>query len=172
MRELDVYQLSIFVHVLSAIVWVGGMLFLALVAVPATRHLPPAERGALVGALGVRFRPIGWLCIGVLVATGLVNAAYRGVTLASLMDGRLFSSQLGWLLAIKVTLVAVMIALSAIHDFAVGPASVRAATATDAATAALRARLRRQASWLARVTTLLALVVVALGVLLGRGLPW
>jgi uncharacterized membrane protein len=62
-----VYQLSVFLHILSAIVWIGGILFLALVVVPAMRGLPPAERAALSGAVGRRFRTVGWACIGVVV---------------------------------------------------------------------------------------------------------
>jgi quercetin dioxygenase-like cupin family protein len=38
------YQLSVLVHILSAIIWVGGIFFLALVVVPVARRLPPADR--------------------------------------------------------------------------------------------------------------------------------
>jgi hypothetical protein len=55
------YQLSVFVHILSAIVLVSGMLFVALIAVPAIRHLPAAERAGLLGRLGRRFRLVGWV---------------------------------------------------------------------------------------------------------------
>ena len=57
------YHLSVFLHILSAIIWIGGMLFLALVVVPTTRGLPPSERAALFGAVGRRFRRVGWICI-------------------------------------------------------------------------------------------------------------
>ena len=43
------------------------MLFLALVVVPGMRGLPPAERAALFGAVGLWFRTVGWACIGVVV---------------------------------------------------------------------------------------------------------
>jgi len=81
------YQLSVYVHLLAAIVWIGGMLFLALAVVPVTRGLPAPERGALVGALGRRFRPVGWACIVLLLATGVVNAAFRGVTWDTVASG-------------------------------------------------------------------------------------
>jgi hypothetical protein len=48
-----VYQLGVLVHVLSAIVWIGGMLFLALVGVPAIRGLAPDERARLFDAIQV-----------------------------------------------------------------------------------------------------------------------
>ncbi len=169
------YQLSVLVHLLAATVWVGGMLFLALVAVPATRGLPPAERGALIGALGRRFRVVGWACVALLVVTGTINTAYRGVTWGSVASGRLLESEFGRLLALKLAVVAGMVAVTAYHDFVVGPASLRLLerhTGSDAATTAEVARLRRRASWLARLGTLLALLILALAVALVRGLPW
>ena len=49
------------VHVLSAITWVGGMLFIALVLVPVTRGLgDPGLRTRLVQAAGRRFRARRW----------------------------------------------------------------------------------------------------------------
>lgn len=169
------YQLSVFVHIVSAIAWVGGMLCFALVVVPVARRLPPRERGTLVGAMGRRFRTVGWVCIALLIATGLINSGYRGVTWAAVWTGDLFGSPFGRLLAAKLILVAVMLVLSAVHDFVVGPASSRAYEEAGAppspALLAAMAVSRRRAAWLARVNTLVALVVVALAVMLVRGIP-
>ena len=56
------YQLSVFLHILSAIVWIGGMFFLALVVVPATRGVPrpsaPRCSGTLAGASGRSDGPV------------------------------------------------------------------------------------------------------------------
>ena len=163
------YQLSVLVHVLAAVVWVGGIFFLALVVVPVARRLPPAERAALLGALGRRFRVVGWVCIALLLATGTANAALRGVTWEGVASGRLFESEFGRLLAAKLAVVLVMLALSVAHDFVVGPASVRLLERQGDGDAA---SLRRRASWLARVNALLALLVIALAIALVRGLPW
>ena len=169
------YQLSILIHLLAATVWVGGMLFLALVAVPATRGLPPAERGALIGALGRRFRVVGWACVALLIVAGAVNTAYRGVTWETVASGRLLEGEFGRLLALKLTVVVAMVAVTTYHDFVVGPASLRLLerhAGRDPAATAEVARLRRRASWLARLGTLLALLILALAVALVRGLPW
>jgi uncharacterized membrane protein len=166
-----VYQLNVFIHILSAIVWIGGMLFLALVIVPVARQMTAAERGALLGVLGRRFRTVGWICIGLLIVTGIFNAGFRGVTWEGFVSGRFLQSWFGQVLAAKLVAVAAMIAISVYHDFFVGPASVRllerAAPVDDDETA----RLRRQASWLGRLNALLALVVVALAIFLVRGVP-
>ena len=161
------YQISVFIHILSAIVWIGGMLFLALVVVPTTRGLPPGDRVALFGAIGRRFRTVGWVCIGLLLATGTINSIYRGVTWDNLGTADLWGSAFGRTLAVKLGVVAVLLALSVYHDFIIGPRSVRARAASREAE-----RLRRTASYVGRAEALLALVVVALAVMLVRGLPF
>ena len=165
------YQLSVLVHFLAAMVWVGGMLFLALVVVPAARTLPPAERSALFQLVGPRFRTVGWACIALLLLTGGVNVAYRGVTWDKLYTPDLWASEFGRVLALKLGVIVVMLALSLYHDFDLGPASVRAHQAAGARPSAEALALRKRASRLGRITTLLALIVVALGVMLVRGVP-
>lgn len=160
------YQVSVFIHILSAIVWIGGMLFLALVIVPATRGLPPAERAALFGAVGRRFRAVGWVCIGLLLVTGVVNTTYRGVTWENVFTADLWSSPFGRVLALKLLVVAVMLALSVYHDFVVGPRSVRVVTGAEAQ------RLRRLASVVGRAEAILALLVLTLAMMLVRGAPF
>ena len=166
------YHLSVFAHLVGAMVWVGGMLFLALVVVPVARQLPPAERAALFDKVGRRFRAVGWACVALLIATGLVNSWYRGVRWDGVASGGLFGSEFGRVLAAKLALVAVMLVLSAIHDFVLGPASVRAAGGAGGAALERAGTLRWRASRLARVNALLALLVIALAVALVRGLPW
>jgi copper resistance protein D len=169
------YQLSVFLHILSAIIWIGGMFFLALVVVPATCGMPPAERAALFGSVGRRFRTVGWVCIGVLIVTGTINTAYRGVTWENLFTAELWGSAFGTTLALKLGVVAVMLGLSVYHDFVIGPRSVRILEqATPAMTPGVLAegqRLRRRASVIGRVEAILALVVLALAIMLVRGVP-
>jgi putative copper resistance protein D len=162
-----VLQLSVFLHVLAALVWVGGMFFVALVAVPVARRRPPAERVALLDALGRRFRAVGWSAIVVLLVTGVANVALRGVTWQAVVTGQLLASPFGQLLAAKLLVVLAMLGFSAWHDFGVGPASTRAAADPHRS-----AVLRRRASWIGRANAALALVVIALAVFLVRGPPW
>jgi putative copper resistance protein D len=164
-----VYQLSVYVHLLAAIAWVGGMLFLALVVVPATREMAGPERARLFDAVGRRFRAVGWVCIALLLATGLVNLQQRGVSLASATSGELLRSPFGQVLGLKLLLVAAMLSLSAVHDFGLGPAATRALL--DPSAAVRGARLRRRAALVARVNGLLGLAVVFLAIALVRGLP-
>jgi putative copper export protein len=178
------YHLSVLAHILSAMIWIGGMLFLALVLVPSTRHLPAPERAALFGSVGRRFRTIGWVCIATLLVTGVVNLTYRGVTWDTLLTSALWSSPFGQTLALKLGFVAILLGLSAYHDFVLGPRSVRLARSLPPGTTSDREpgrverdrrdaeRARRVASLIGRIEAILALVVLALASTLVRGTPF
>lgn len=147
------------------------MLFLALVAIPVLRALEDRRRAELVARMGERFRPVAWTCIVLLVLTGVVNLAGRGVTWDSVATGRLWQSPFGQVLAWKLVLVAAMVALSAWHDFVLGPASTRLSENPGPADERLRATLRRRAAWVGRANAILAFGVLAAAVMLVRGLP-
>lgn len=112
----------------AAIVWLGGMFFLAAVGAPILRRVePPALRAHLFRALGQAFRNVGWGAIGVLLATGIANLAFRGLASRAALENRgLWRSPYGHALTIKLTCVALMIALSALHDFVLGPRAAHA----------------------------------------------
>ncbi|HUX34654.1 MAG TPA: CopD family protein [Gemmatimonadaceae bacterium] len=161
------YYLNVTIHVLAAMFWLGGMFFLAVVGAPALRAVePPALRQQLFQALGVRFRTAGWWAIGVLVVTGVINLHYRHWLQWDNVLGNpaFWRTAQGHTLALKLTSVAAMLAVSAIHDFLVGP---RAGLATPGSQEALR--LRRRAALLARVNAVLGLIVVIAAVRLARG---
>ncbi|EKP95574.1 DUF4149 domain-containing protein [Thermaerobacter subterraneus] len=157
------YELIVYIHILAAMVWVGGILFLSLVVVPASRRYPEDVRARLFTDVGRRFRNVGWTALGILVVTGAIQMAARGATLASVLDGTFFDSRWGRVMGAKLLAVFVMMLLTALHDFVAGPAAERAArSGADATT------LRRRSGHLARLTALLALVVVFLAVQLVR----
>ena len=134
------------VHVVGALVWVGGMLFVALVFIPVTRRLEDADlRRRLITEIGMRFRTVGWVAVGLLILSGLGNLWLRPELLAAPR------------LQVKLGLVVLALILSALHDFVLGPRAGR----FDA-----RPRARGRASWLARVNLLAALAIVALGLAL------
>ncbi|GIW42212.1 MAG: hypothetical protein KatS3mg076_2789 [Candidatus Binatia bacterium] len=169
MRTL--YLVSVWLHILAACAWIGGMLFLALVLVPLLRRPElGAQRGVLLHLTGVRFRTLGWAALAVLVLTGLVNLTARGIDLSMLGSLVFWKSTFGSTLALKLGIVLGILALSLVHDFTVGPrATLLARSAPDSPEAE---RLRRAASWIGRANLLLALLAAALGVVLVRGWPW
>jgi putative copper resistance protein D len=161
------YYVSVTLHVLAAMFWLGGLFFLGIVGAPILRVVePPALRAALFDRLGRRFRTLGWSAIVVLLLTGVTNLYYRNWLRWDGVFGSpdFWSTGVGHSLAAKLALVTVMIVVAAIHDFFDGP---RAARATPGSTEALA--LRRRAASLARVTAICGLLLVIVAVRLARG---
>ncbi len=118
--------LVLWVHLLAATAWIGGMIFLTVVLVPVERGITdPKLRFELVNKIGTRFKYLGWVCIAILVITGLYNAVIRIPSWDAL-----FSTRYGLTLITKLAFVALMIALSAIHDFYLGPRVAESAMKT------------------------------------------
>lgn len=162
------YIASVTLHILAAVVWIGGMVFFSLVLIPLThRKEYSASAARLVRASGERFRAISWACLAILVFTGAINLHFHGFAWANVFSREAWRGSFGSLLAHKLVLVVLILVISAFHDFYVGP---RATAALEKAPASAGARTyRRTASWLARINLLLALTVVLLGVMLVRG---
>lgn len=159
------YYLNITIHVLAALFWLGGMFFLALVGAPVLRAVEPPElRRELFRRLGEQFRAAGWVAIGVLVVTGTVNLWFRGLLSATLFEGAFWATPYGTALAWKLGAVTLMLAMQALHDFVWGPRASRVAPGS-----AEQVSMRRRASWLARGSALVGVVLVYAAVRLARG---
>ena len=160
------YYLNVTVHVLAAMLWLGGMFFLAAVGAPVLRRVePPALRADLFRQLGEQFRLVGWVAIAVLVATGVANLHHRGLLAADLWgDPRFWRTPMGTALGWKLGAVATMVGISAVHDFVTGPRASRQVAGSAPALAA-----RKRAAWLARVNALVGVIVVIAAVRLARG---
>ncbi|MFO0677057.1 MAG: DUF4149 domain-containing protein [Polyangiaceae bacterium] len=164
------YLISVWLHILAATTWIGGMAFLVLVVVPWLRRGGRAHAGLLLRETGPRFRMIGWICFGVLLATGTFNLWVRGVMLSDFTRPEWRGSPFGSAVLTKISVFLVVLAISAVHDFVIGPRATAAIQADPGA--AKTDALRRRASILGRANALLALVLVAIAVILVRGAPW
>jgi putative copper resistance protein D len=156
------FILLTWLHLLAAFAWIGGMLFLTLVLVPLLKQEPfAAQRGPLFRALGLRFRLVVWTAVSVLVTTGPLLLILRGVDLGN---------PAGWpgVLTGKLLLVALLIGLTAAHDFWLGPRAAARMRGADPGGSPLLEGLLRVAPWIARLGLGLALVVLLLAVALAR----
>lgn len=149
------YLILVVLHVLAAVVWIGGMLFLGVVLTPVLRDHPPMERAALLRAVGRRFLKIAWTALGVLLVTGPLLWSVRAFQMTPALGAKLI-------------LVAVILSLSLYHDFYLGPRLVDQLERGGQREETVR--LRRQVALLARANTLVALVVLILGLAVSRGL--
>lgn len=160
------YYLNIAVHVLSAIVWLGGMFFIALIGAPVFRQMEPGPlRTEVFRLLGARFRTVGWVAIVLLLVTGSFNLGFRGLLTWDVLGAADFwTSRYGVTLAWKLGAVSFMLVASTLHDFVLGPAASRLEPGSTEAR-----RVRRRASWLARLNAFAGVVVVLAAIRLARG---
>lgn len=161
------YYTNVTIHVLAAMLWLGGMFFLGVVGAPVLRAVePPALRQRLFQALGTRARDIGWWAIAVLLVTGVANLHYRGWLHwdGVFASAAFWRSASGHALALKLAAVTAMLVVSMTHDFVIGPMAGRASPGSSAALV-----LRRRAALLARANALIGVVVVIAAVRLARG---
>ncbi len=62
---------SYLIHIVATVVWIGGIVFMALVVIPATLNEPGSSR--VLDAIQRRFTPIANLSLVVLILTGMVQ---------------------------------------------------------------------------------------------------
>jgi len=101
-------------HLIAAACWLGGLPALAML-LAASNH-EPARFGAYAVRMTARFSWMGIACVSALIATGLVNSAFL---LSG--PGDLITSVYGRLLAIKLGLFVVLVAIAAVNRFRLTP---------------------------------------------------
>lgn len=163
---MSLYFVNVTVHVLAALLWLGGMFFLAAVGAPVLRRVePPSLRAELFRRLGEQFRLVGWIAILVLLVTGTLNLHFRGFLSWDVLGRAAFwATPYGVALAWKLAAVSAMLVVQAVHDFLVGPAASLLAAGTPE-----MLRARRQAALLARLSAILGIITVVAAVRLARG---
>jgi len=155
-----VYSLVLWIHLLVAMFWLGGMIFMVLVVVPVERGISDTKlRFELVSSIGARFKTLGWASIAILVLTGLYNTIIR----VSSWDV-LFGTRYGLSLLTKLGLVFLMIVLSAYHDFYLGPRVVENVKRGEK-----RPQDLRLLTLLAKGNLLLGLIVIYIAIILRFG---
>ena len=127
-----IYLLSVWLHIMAAVAWVGGTLFLVIVLIPAIRR--PEFGGVAAGLIrftALRFRWVSWACFCIFIVTGVLNLAVRGIGLKEFQDRIFWQGSFGRTLAIKLSFVLLVLLISAFHDFFLGPRAA-AARSVDA----------------------------------------
>jgi copper resistance protein D len=139
------HTVFVWLHMLAAVVWIGGMAFLSLVLVPSLGAMNnQAGSQELLRLAARRFQRIVWASIVVLIGTGMVN-------LIALGQGPGFETTFGRILSIKLILVALMLVLTTCHSAAAQQAYRGFAT-----------------RWIPRLNLLLGILVLLCAVTLSR----
>lgn len=162
------YYLSVFIHIISAIFWIGGMLFTAAVLVPASRNkLLISRKGAFFTLIGKKFSRITWFLFLVLIITGITNLLTRGFTVDQLLTASFWMNVYRGNLFIKLHIFAAVLLVSGVHDFYAGP---KAAELMDEQPDHPNTnRMRKISSWLGRLNLLLGMGILFYAIRLLRG---
>ncbi len=152
--------LSLFLHLVATVVWLGGLFLLTLLVWPATRHSLSAnpERHRLLDRLRKRFQPLSWLSLAVLLVTGLFQ-----MTADEHYEGMLqFSNPWSRAILLKHVAMAGMVVCGLLLHWRVAPALERLGwlLQRERGDAAEWERLRRQEVRLARASVGLGLLVL------------
>jgi uncharacterized membrane protein len=154
--------LLVWLHVLAAVSWIGGMIFLSLVLSPLVRSRKAVpEFMALFRSAARRFRFVVWGAIVILLLTGPPLLHQRGIPI---MD----PSRWPLILAVKLGLVAVLLFFTLTHDLILGPRVGRIVQLPSERRSGLDDVLVACSPWIARCSLLLTLAVLFSAVVLVR----
>lgn len=150
------YSLFLFLHIVFAAFWVGGMLFLPLVMLPAVKD--NQDRHNILIKSGLRFRLFGWISLAGLFLTGLSNMHYKGM---SWSYDFFFQTSIGKVLFWKLVIFAVMIIFLVIHDIFIGKLLQQTSGENDL-------QLNKIAKYTGRINLILSLLIVFLALMISR----
>ncbi|QQR90357.1 MAG: CopD family protein [Myxococcales bacterium] len=165
------YALTLWIHILAACLWVGGLWFFVLALLPALRReVSITERMHLIKVVGHRFRVVGWISLFTLLLSGSVILWFRGIEWAHLFSSSFWHGTFGKVLALKLFMYVLVVAFSGLHDFVLGPQATTALRSQPDSTNAQR--LRRWTGLVGRANGLLSLLIIFLAIMLVRGWSW
>lgn len=149
-------------HLFSAAVWVGGLVYLGAVLGPLSRRVDPEFRSALLGPFVQRFSNLALFSVAVLILTGLYAAWLNLPELRALV-----STQYGRTLSIKLALVVPLLAIAAANLIVLRPRLAEAArkALADLNTIALQRRFFRLVRSEAALASLVLLAAAVLALL-------
>lgn len=104
------------IHLLAAMIWVGGSIALIVAGVPAVRKLEGEARATAMRALGLRWRPLGWGAMAVAIVSGLWLTDHHGG-----FNEQALSTSFDKTLIAKSVLVVFLVIASVIHNSVLGP---------------------------------------------------
>ena len=160
--------LAYWLHMVATVVWIGGIVSLSILVIPAAfKSLDSQDYAQLLRSIQKRLDPLGWLCMAILVVTGLIqmslNENYQGFLT--------FDSPWAAAILLKHLLFLIMIGISSYVTWGVLPdlqrTSLRLAHRTDAGKdldvqAVEITRLSKKERQLLRLNLVLGILILAL----------
>ena len=107
-------------HLIFSAIWLGGLLYISVVLIPAARDLPERLRAALLARGAPEFGAIAIVSAALLALTGSLNATVHLTSFAQFA-----TTAYGRTLFVKIELFLIMVAISAFHAFWLRPRLTR-----------------------------------------------
>ena len=134
------YLISVFIHIICACIWLGGMFALIIFFIPLRKENYFLD---MVNKVGNQFKFVGWIILPLLLLTRIFNSFWGFYILT-------------WL---KILLFSIIVIISAIHDFYIGPK----------ATKTKDKKLIKYSRIIGSINFILAIIMVLLGIFIVRG---
>ncbi|HMB99096.1 MAG TPA: DUF4149 domain-containing protein [Balneolaceae bacterium] len=163
------YFWATYIHIIFAMLWIGGMLFTAMILVPASRRpLFDGKRGEFFQIVGTLFSKSSWMIFVIMIITGIAALLGKGFSADQLMNIEFWRTAYGKILMSKLNIFVYVLLISAIHDFWLGPKAVRLMDEMpgDKKTE----RYKKITSWVGRINLVLGLIILYYASSLVRGL--
>ncbi len=137
-------------------------MFLSLVLAPLVRERKAApEFMALFRSAALRFRPIVWVAMVILLSTGPMLLSRRGI---HVMEPASWPGTV----TVKLTLVSLLLFLTLLHDLILGPRVSQVSAVPESQRTTGQHVIFKTARWLPRLSLFIALAVVIAAAVLAR----
>jgi len=154
--------IAIWLHILAAVAWIGGMMFLSLVLAPLARRESAAPAVTVIfRSTAQRFRIVVWLAIVILLGTGPILLHGRGISTIDM-------TQWPPIFFVKAVLVVVLLLLTFMHDLLLGPLASRSKARSSRAQTAWEQIFLGASRWVPRLALAVALGVFLVAIVLVR----
>lgn len=158
--KYEIYRISVFLHIFAFSIWFGGMIFISLILRPSIMRRQ--DYPEILDVVARKFSKITWFFIfPVLFVSGFFNSYFRTGEINPFEWSQYAPGKIA---LVKFHLFILILILSALHDFKLGPKAVELMKSN-----ANPEKFRKLSGIVGRVNFLLGIVMLILGILLVRG---
>ena len=158
--KYEIYRISVFLHIFAFSIWFGGMIFISLILRPSIMRRQ--DYPEILDVVARKFSKITWFFIfPVLFVSGFFNSYFRTGEINPFEWSQYAPGKIA---LVKFHLFILILILSALHDFKLGPKAVELMKSN-----ANPEKFRKLSGIVGRVNFLLGIVMIILGILLVRG---
>ncbi len=158
--KYEIYRISVFLHIFAFSIWFGGMIFISLILRPSI--IRRQDYPEIIDVVARKFSKIAWFFIfPVLFVSGFFNSYFRTGEINPFEWSKYAPGKIA---LVKFHLFVLILILSALHDFKLGPKAVelmKSGTNPE--------KFRKLSGIVGRVNFLLGIVMLILGILVVRG---